>query len=144
MVSCGIWGSVFYVGSSCPAKAAWMERGEAINLQSVSAKFTNSAEHLLGSIKLAAIKRGAKARADHPLKEITAVQALSYGFYTAESTWNKCRLIIESLDKCFVGSWVFAQSATGLVSAVHFLDTCNCFIALPIRLLQYQDIFLTF
>jgi hypothetical protein len=124
-----------------------MERGEAINLRSVFAKFTNSAEHLLGSIKLAAIKRGAKARADHPLKETTAVQALNYGFYTAESTWNKCRSIIsESLDECFVGSWVFAQSATGPVSAVQFLDTCNCFITLPTvcRLLRYRDVFPTF
>ncbi|KAJ7808954.1 hypothetical protein B0H14DRAFT_2380144, partial [Mycena olivaceomarginata] len=33
--------------------------------------------------------------------------------------WNKCRSIIsESLDECFVGSWVFAQSATGPTATI--------------------------
>ncbi|KAJ7893881.1 hypothetical protein B0H14DRAFT_2559509 [Mycena olivaceomarginata] len=118
MVSCGLRGSSFYVGSSCPAKAAWMELGEAINLRSVSAKFTNSVLNLLQS-SAAGRHEPIKARADHPLKETIAVQALNCGFYTAELTWNKCRSIIsESLDECFVGLWVFAQSATGPTATI--------------------------
>ncbi|KAJ7346278.1 hypothetical protein DFH08DRAFT_914975 [Mycena albidolilacea] len=55
-------------------------------------------------------QRGEKNRIQSALKTTAASHALNFGKYNAESLWNKCRSVVsESLDECFVGSWVFAK-----------------------------------
>ncbi|KAJ7860941.1 hypothetical protein B0H14DRAFT_3084779 [Mycena olivaceomarginata] len=68
----------------------------------------------LGSdIKLVSLKRGQKDRPTHCLHTTTAARAVNYGLYPAESEWVKCRYVTsESLEECFVGSWIFARSPT--------------------------------
>ncbi|KAJ7939500.1 hypothetical protein B0H13DRAFT_1850794 [Mycena leptocephala] len=63
-----------------------------------------------GEIKLVSLKRGQMARDTHSLKSTSAARALNYRAYSLESIWNKCAYVIsESLDKCFIDSWVFAR-----------------------------------
>jgi hypothetical protein len=53
----------------------------------------------------------------HKLQATTAARALNFGDYKAESLWHKCKHVAsESLDQCFEGSWVFAQSVNDEVS----------------------------
>ncbi|KAJ7143643.1 hypothetical protein C8R46DRAFT_1012076 [Mycena filopes] len=64
-----------------------------------------------GAVKLEPLPRGTKKRSAHSLKSTTAAKAVNYGTYTAESTWTRCSSVVgESLDQCFIGSWIFAQS----------------------------------
>ncbi|KAJ7321947.1 hypothetical protein DFH08DRAFT_1030633, partial [Mycena albidolilacea] len=66
-----------------------------------------------GDIKLVSLKRGQKDRPTHCLHTTTAARAVNYGLYPAESEWVKCRYVTsESLEECFVGSWIFARSPT--------------------------------
>ncbi|KAJ7088921.1 hypothetical protein C8R44DRAFT_836011 [Mycena epipterygia] len=66
-----------------------------------------------GTIKLLPFPRGQKERVNHKLGDTSAVVAVNFGLYSAESTWKKClHVISESLDQCLIGSWVFAGSAT--------------------------------
>ncbi|KAJ7859305.1 hypothetical protein B0H14DRAFT_3084960 [Mycena olivaceomarginata] len=59
------------------------------------------------------LKRGQKDRPTHFLRTTTAARAVNYGLYPAESEWVKCRYVTsESLEECFVGSWIFARSPT--------------------------------
>jgi hypothetical protein len=75
--------------------------------------------HLEGDAKLEPLKRGQKTRTVYPLKSTTAAKAVNYGMYGPESTWNRCSSVVsESLDECFIGSWIFAQSATDKVSDI--------------------------
>ncbi|KAJ6623228.1 hypothetical protein B0H10DRAFT_1786753 [Mycena sp. CBHHK59/15] len=67
--------------------------------------------------KLEPLKRGQKNRHNHSLKSTVAANAVNYGMYSPESTWIRCLSVVaESLDECYVGSWIFAQSATDVVS----------------------------
>ncbi|KAJ6620494.1 hypothetical protein B0H10DRAFT_1875947 [Mycena sp. CBHHK59/15] len=68
---------------------------------------------LIGETKLEPLKRGQKQRSSYSLGTTTAASALNYGMYLPDSQWNHCVSVVsESLDQCFVGSWVFAQSST--------------------------------
>ncbi|KAJ7480287.1 hypothetical protein B0H11DRAFT_2421034 [Mycena galericulata] len=52
-------------------------------------------------------------RVSYKLEATNAAHTLNFGGYSAKSAWFKCRHVIsESLDQCFIGSWVFAESAT--------------------------------
>ncbi|KAJ7140471.1 hypothetical protein C8R43DRAFT_1131421 [Mycena crocata] len=66
-----------------------------------------------GEMKLVPLKRGQKHRDTFSLDLTNAARALNYGSYTPGSTWRKCiHVISESLDQCFIDSWVFAKSPT--------------------------------
>jgi hypothetical protein len=68
------------------------------------------------------LTRGQKESVTHLLHTTTAARAVNYGLYRPESTWKKCKCVIsESLDECFIGSWVFAQSPTARVSDLELL-----------------------
>ncbi|KAJ6541428.1 hypothetical protein B0H19DRAFT_1077274 [Mycena capillaripes] len=57
--------------------------------------------------------RGQKGRPTHLLHTTTAARAVNYGLYLADSKWTGCEWVAgESLEECFVGSWVFFQSPT--------------------------------
>ncbi|KAJ6607440.1 hypothetical protein B0H10DRAFT_2166796 [Mycena sp. CBHHK59/15] len=72
-----------------------------------------------GVVKLVALKRGKTVRANYKLKATSAARALNFGMYSSESTWEKClHVISESLDECFVGSWVFALSGIDETSTI--------------------------
>ncbi|KAJ7648146.1 hypothetical protein B0H17DRAFT_1163798 [Mycena rosella] len=72
-----------------------------------------------GATKLAPLPRGQRERVRHKLGVTSAALALNFGSYSAESTWTKCSHVIsESLDLCFIGSWVFAQSSTDKNSVI--------------------------
>ncbi|KAJ7477828.1 hypothetical protein B0H11DRAFT_2029400 [Mycena galericulata] len=67
--------------------------------------------------KIERLKRGEKKRSVYALKSTTAAKAVNYGTYLTDSTWSRCLSVVgESLDECFAGSWIFAQSATDAVS----------------------------
>ncbi|KAF7335904.1 hypothetical protein MSAN_02327500 [Mycena sanguinolenta] len=66
-----------------------------------------------GEIRLVPLKRGQTKREDIPLKSTSAARALNFGLYNPDSVWKRClHVISESLDECFIDSWVFAQSPT--------------------------------
>ncbi|KAK7027218.1 hypothetical protein R3P38DRAFT_2623909 [Favolaschia claudopus] len=66
-----------------------------------------------GEIKLAPLKRGQKSRVIQLLESTSAAKAVNYGLYEAQSGWHACSAVVaESLDECFVGSWIFAESPT--------------------------------
>ncbi|KAJ6632545.1 hypothetical protein B0H10DRAFT_1938140 [Mycena sp. CBHHK59/15] len=72
-----------------------------------------------GAVKLVALKRGKTVRANYKLKATSAARTLNFGMYSSESTWEKClHVISESLDECFVGSWVFALSGIDETSTI--------------------------
>ncbi|KAJ6523814.1 hypothetical protein B0H19DRAFT_1223959 [Mycena capillaripes] len=72
-----------------------------------------------GDIKRVSLKRGQRERVTYSLHATTAARAINYGLYTAESVWTKCEWVAgESLEECFVGSWVFAKSATAQDSTI--------------------------
>ncbi|KAJ7812979.1 hypothetical protein B0H14DRAFT_3112205 [Mycena olivaceomarginata] len=58
-----------------------------------------------GDIKVMPLTRGQKEKVTHLLHTTTAARAVNYGLYHPD----------ESLDECFIGSWVFAQSPTAQV-----------------------------
>ncbi|KAJ6551835.1 hypothetical protein B0H19DRAFT_1297712 [Mycena capillaripes] len=64
-----------------------------------------------GEAKLAPLPRGQKERVKYELRATNASLAVNFGLHSAESHWLKCRRVIsESLDECFIHSWVFAVS----------------------------------
>ncbi|KAJ6558925.1 hypothetical protein B0H10DRAFT_2240688 [Mycena sp. CBHHK59/15] len=66
-----------------------------------------------GEVKLVTLKRGQTKRESILLKSTSAASALNFGDYKPASTWTKClHVISESLDECFVNSWVFAKGLT--------------------------------
>ncbi|KAJ7433258.1 hypothetical protein B0H11DRAFT_2376311 [Mycena galericulata] len=66
---------------------------------------------ITGDSKLTSLKRGQKERPSHSLASTSAAHALNFGLYSPDSMWRKCVYVIsESLDECFVNSWVFAKS----------------------------------
>ncbi|KAJ6560702.1 hypothetical protein B0H10DRAFT_1845560, partial [Mycena sp. CBHHK59/15] len=72
-----------------------------------------------GAVKLVALKRGKTVRASYKLKATSAACTLNFGMYSSESTWEKClHVISESLDECFVGSWVFTLSGIDETSTI--------------------------
>ncbi|KAJ7501284.1 hypothetical protein B0H11DRAFT_2373359 [Mycena galericulata] len=71
-----------------------------------------------GDIKLVSLKRGQKERDSFSLSSTTAAKALNFGMYSPDSEWKKCVYVVsESLDECFVDSWVFAKSPTAADSS---------------------------
>ncbi|KAJ7663620.1 hypothetical protein B0H17DRAFT_1162844 [Mycena rosella] len=72
-----------------------------------------------GDIRLIALKRGQKERDKCSLQSTNAVHAANYGLYTPASMWTKCvHVISESLEECFVASWVFSKSPVNLSSTI--------------------------
>ncbi|KAJ6483374.1 hypothetical protein C8R45DRAFT_1062899 [Mycena sanguinolenta] len=72
-----------------------------------------------GETKLKPLKRGQKQRSFHLLSTTTAAGALNYATYLPNSEWNCCVSVVsESLDQCFVGSWVFARSSIDEASMI--------------------------
>ncbi|KAF7351608.1 hypothetical protein MSAN_01593300 [Mycena sanguinolenta] len=66
-----------------------------------------------GEVRLIPLKRGKTTREEIPLKSTSAGRALNFGLYNPDSMWKKClHVISESLDECFIDSWVFAKSLT--------------------------------
>ncbi|KAJ7018959.1 hypothetical protein C8F04DRAFT_902466, partial [Mycena alexandri] len=66
-----------------------------------------------GEIKMLPLSRGQKERASFKLRATNASLAVNFGLHSPDSRWIKCRRVIsESLDECFIGSWVFAVSPT--------------------------------
>ncbi|KAJ7788587.1 hypothetical protein B0H14DRAFT_3115878 [Mycena olivaceomarginata] len=64
-----------------------------------------------GDIKLVSLEHGQKDRASHSLESTKAARAVNYGLYSPRSMWRKCKFVVsESLDECFIDSWVFAKS----------------------------------
>ncbi|KAF7367987.1 hypothetical protein MSAN_00864400 [Mycena sanguinolenta] len=64
-----------------------------------------------GEVRLIPLKRGKTTREEIPLKSTSAGRALNFGLYNPDSMWKKClHVISESLDECFIDSWVFAKS----------------------------------
>ncbi|KAJ7866405.1 hypothetical protein B0H14DRAFT_2504339 [Mycena olivaceomarginata] len=64
-----------------------------------------------GDIKLVSLERGQKDRVSHSLESTNAARAVNYGLYSPRSMWRKCKFVVsESLDECFIDSWVFAKS----------------------------------
>ncbi|KAK7012526.1 hypothetical protein R3P38DRAFT_3588421 [Favolaschia claudopus] len=64
-----------------------------------------------GEFKLVSVKRGEGARKTFALRSTSASRALNFGNYAPESLWRKCSSVVaESLDECFLSSWVFATS----------------------------------
>ncbi|KAJ7243523.1 hypothetical protein C8J57DRAFT_1556786 [Mycena rebaudengoi] len=59
-----------------------------------------------GEYRLVSLKQGQKERESYSLKSTSAVNALNYGLYDANSTWRKCVYVLsESLDECRIDSW---------------------------------------
>ncbi|KAJ7215095.1 hypothetical protein B0H12DRAFT_961151, partial [Mycena haematopus] len=85
-----------------------------------------------GDTKLAPLKRGIRTRSAELLKTTNAARALNFGEYSGNSEWMRCKTIIsESLDECFVGSWVFAHSHSETASL-----TSTSFIIVVVELFQ--------
>ncbi|KAJ7927350.1 hypothetical protein B0H13DRAFT_2229300 [Mycena leptocephala] len=81
---------------------------------------------LEGEARLEPLKRGQKNRPMYSLRSTTAVNAVNYGMHA------------ESLDECFVGSWIFVQSATDANSTIcgrisEILRECGFFRILSVR-----------
>ncbi|KAJ7788913.1 hypothetical protein B0H14DRAFT_2536420 [Mycena olivaceomarginata] len=69
---------------------------------------TNACE---GDIKLVSLERGQKDRVSYSLESTNAAHAVNYGLYPPRSVWRKCKFVVsESLDECFIDSWVFSKS----------------------------------
>ncbi|KAJ7773784.1 hypothetical protein B0H14DRAFT_2538938 [Mycena olivaceomarginata] len=70
-----------------------------------------------GDIKLVSLERGQKDRVSHSLESTNAAHAVNYGLYPPRSVWRKCKFVVsESLDECFIDSWVFSKSPMAEVS----------------------------
>ncbi|KAJ6610918.1 hypothetical protein B0H10DRAFT_2165978 [Mycena sp. CBHHK59/15] len=53
------------------------------------------------------------------LKTTNAARALNFGEYSGNSEWMRCKTVVsESLDECFVGTWVFAKSHSDTATIV--------------------------
>lgn len=80
---------------------------------------------LKGHAKLLPLPRGQKERVRYKLKDTNAALATNFGTsHPPDSTWFKCRHVISaSLDQCFVGSWVFAESATDKAGNIRFFES---------------------
>ncbi|KAJ6631589.1 hypothetical protein B0H10DRAFT_2159828 [Mycena sp. CBHHK59/15] len=71
-----------------------------------------------GNTKLAPLKRGVRTRPVELLKTTNAARALNFGEYSSNSEWMRCKTVVsESLDECFVGTWVFANSHSDTASS---------------------------
>ncbi|KAJ6528825.1 hypothetical protein B0H19DRAFT_1214565 [Mycena capillaripes] len=84
-----------------------------------------------GDTKLAPLKRGIRTRPVELLKTTNAARALNFGEYSGNSEWMRCKSVVsESLDECFVGTWVFANSHSDMASSTSnfwsFLFTRAC------------------
>ncbi|KAJ7330337.1 hypothetical protein DFH08DRAFT_815254 [Mycena albidolilacea] len=75
-------------------------------------KWINSLDGLKKrDIKLVSLERGQKDRVSHSLESTNAAHAVNYGLYPLRSMWRRCKFVVsESLDECFIDSWVFAKS----------------------------------
>ncbi|KAJ6606724.1 hypothetical protein B0H10DRAFT_2178638 [Mycena sp. CBHHK59/15] len=72
-----------------------------------------------GEAKLEPLKRGQKSRTVYSLSSTTAANTVNYGMYEPQSMWYRCSAVVGgSLEECFVGSWIFAQSATDTDSTI--------------------------
>ncbi|KAJ6567528.1 hypothetical protein B0H10DRAFT_2200191 [Mycena sp. CBHHK59/15] len=108
----------------CHAGNEWLRAGSGVRHfmadHPVLQRLLGWAEQKLlkhGETKLEPLQRGQKNRCNHALKSTVAAKAVNYGMYSPESTWFRCSsLVAESLDECYVGSWIFALSATDAVS----------------------------
>ncbi|KAJ7291708.1 hypothetical protein C8J57DRAFT_1588254 [Mycena rebaudengoi] len=95
-----------------------------------------------GNTKPVPTPRGQIQMVIHELQSTSAAHAVNFGMYAAELMWTKCREVIsESLDPCFIGSWVFAESATekgitvsGRISEI--LQGDNSIVVLVVELFQ--------
>ncbi|KAJ7284566.1 hypothetical protein C8J57DRAFT_1709000 [Mycena rebaudengoi] len=95
-----------------------------------------------GNTKPVPTPRGQIQMVIHELQSTSAAHAVNFGMYSAVSMWTKCREVIsESLDPCFIGSWVFAESATekgitvsGRISEI--LQGDNSIVVLVVELFQ--------
>ncbi|KAJ7652787.1 hypothetical protein DFH06DRAFT_1134240 [Mycena polygramma] len=87
-----------------------MVHGMDFIAQQVSSSFSFS---FAGEAKAVSLVHGQKERVSYALEETSAALALNFGMYSPKSTWTKCvHVMSEALDKCFIGSWVFAKSAS--------------------------------
>ncbi|KAJ6529323.1 hypothetical protein B0H19DRAFT_1214550 [Mycena capillaripes] len=72
-----------------------------------------------GTLSPVQISRGQKHRTVYSLRSTTAANAVNYGTYESESTWYRGSAVVgESLDECFIRSWIFAQSASDANSMI--------------------------
>ncbi|KAJ6623752.1 hypothetical protein B0H10DRAFT_2174686 [Mycena sp. CBHHK59/15] len=110
----------------CHAGNEWLRAGSGVRHfmadHPVLQRLLGWAEQKLlkhGETKLEPLQRGQKNRCNHALKSTVAAKAVNYGMYSPESTWFWCSsLVAESLDECYVGSWIFALSATDANSTI--------------------------
>jgi hypothetical protein len=73
----------------------------------------------LGDTKLAPLKRGIRTRPVELLKTTNAARALNFGDYNGNSEWMRCKTVVsESLDECFIGTWIFASSHSDTASRI--------------------------
>jgi hypothetical protein len=78
---------------------------------------------VLGEVKLTALVRGQKERICYKLRATKAAHAVNFGMHQADSGWYKCKYAVsESLDQCFVGSWVFGKSDVDKASCFSWLN----------------------
>ncbi|KAJ7868066.1 hypothetical protein B0H14DRAFT_2572558 [Mycena olivaceomarginata] len=72
-----------------------------------------------GDTKLAPLKRGIRTRPVELLKTTNAARALNFGDYNGNSEWMRCKTVVsESLDECFIGTWIFANSHSDTASRI--------------------------
>ncbi|KAJ7868525.1 hypothetical protein B0H14DRAFT_2346529, partial [Mycena olivaceomarginata] len=68
-------------------------------------------KHGICDTMLAPLKRGIRTRPVELLKTTNAARALNFGDYNGNSEWMRCKTVVsESLDECFIGTWIFASS----------------------------------
>ncbi|KAJ6619148.1 hypothetical protein B0H10DRAFT_1744510, partial [Mycena sp. CBHHK59/15] len=80
----------------------------------------------LGDTKLAPLKRGIRTQPVELLKTTNAAHALNFGEYSGNSEWMRCKTVVsESLDECFVGTWVFANSHSDTASSTSTFWNCT-------------------
>ncbi|KAJ7115359.1 hypothetical protein C8R44DRAFT_629153, partial [Mycena epipterygia] len=110
----------------CNANKEWRRAGPGVRhfmvAHPVLQKLLGWSEDKLlkhGESKLVPLKRGQKQHSVYPLGSTSAARAVNYGLYQPDSEWRRCVSIIsESLDKCLLGSWIFAQSATDVAATI--------------------------
>ncbi|KAJ6582733.1 hypothetical protein B0H10DRAFT_2341090 [Mycena sp. CBHHK59/15] len=103
---------------SCGDDTGWRQAGAGVRhflvahpaLQKLLG-WSNGALLKAGAVKLVHLPRGQKERPEHALASTSAARAVNFGLYVANSKWRKCTSVVsESLDECFIGSWVFLKS----------------------------------
>ncbi|KAJ7671105.1 hypothetical protein B0H14DRAFT_3178540 [Mycena olivaceomarginata] len=97
------------------ADQKWTQAGSGVrdflSKHPILQKLVGWTEKKAGDIKLVSLEHGQKDRVSHSLESTNAARAVNYGLYSPRSMWRKCKFVVsESLDECFIDSWVFAKS----------------------------------